>query len=88
MLTFKGLVQLCLVLSQTVVASYAAARQVPIASPKRDAANTTVIQARLGVQPLHLSTIAADTYTHLAHPNFPGHRVRVKKSNFCDPTVK
>lgn len=27
-------------------------------------------------------------YTALSSPRFPGHQVRVKKSNFCDPTVK
>ncbi|PCH41605.1 alpha/beta-hydrolase [Wolfiporia cocos MD-104 SS10] len=26
-------------------------------------------------------------YTTLVHPRFPSHQVRVKKSNFCDPTV-
>ncbi|KAI9063414.1 peptidase S10 serine carboxypeptidase [Trametes sanguinea] len=35
-----------------------------------------------------LSSIASrDEFTFLAHPRFPGHRVRVKKSDFCDPTV-
>ncbi|CDO74121.1 hypothetical protein BN946_scf185043.g171 [Trametes cinnabarina] len=36
-----------------------------------------------------LSSITSrDKFTSLAHPRFPGHRVRVKKSDFCDPTVK
>ncbi|OSD01828.1 peptidase S10 serine carboxypeptidase [Trametes coccinea BRFM310] len=35
-----------------------------------------------------LSSIASrDEFTSLAHPRFPGHRVRLKKSDFCDPTV-
>ncbi|KAI9001448.1 peptidase S10 serine carboxypeptidase [Trametes punicea] len=35
-----------------------------------------------------LSSVASrDEFTPLAHPRFPGHRVRVKKSDFCDPTV-
>ncbi|KAI0829364.1 peptidase S10 serine carboxypeptidase [Trametes gibbosa] len=37
---------------------------------------------------LSLSSVAThDQYTALAHPRFPAHRVRVKKSDFCDPTV-
>ena len=36
----------------------------------------------------HLSSIGDSEYTALAHPQFPNHRVRIKKSNFCDPTVK
>ena len=27
-------------------------------------------------------------YTALSHPLYPNHRVRVKKTDFCDPTVK
>ncbi|KAH9894182.1 peptidase S10 serine carboxypeptidase [Cubamyces lactineus] len=33
------------------------------------------------------SIVSRNEYASLAHPRFPGHRVRVKKSNFCDPTV-
>jgi hypothetical protein len=36
----------------------------------------------------HLSSIGDSEYTALTHPRFPNHRVRIKKSNFCDPTVK
>jgi hypothetical protein len=36
----------------------------------------------------HLSSIGDLEYTALTHPRFPNHRVRIKKSNFCDPTVK
>lgn len=35
-----------------------------------------------------LSSIDSDHYTALANPRFPRHQVRVKKTNFCDPTVK
>ncbi|TFK43077.1 Alpha/Beta hydrolase protein [Crucibulum laeve] len=40
------------------------------------------------VQSLHLSSISStDAFTALSHPRFPNHQVRVKKSEFCDPTV-
>ena len=39
-------------------------------------------------QNLHLSSLQEDGFASLSHPRFPNHRVRVKKSNFCDPTVK
>ncbi|KAI0366349.1 peptidase S10 serine carboxypeptidase [Pilatotrama ljubarskyi] len=35
-----------------------------------------------------LSSITSrDEYTALVHPRLPAHRVRVKKTDFCDPTV-
>jgi hypothetical protein len=38
---------------------------------------------------LHLSSITnAHSYVALTHVKYPNHRVRVKKTNFCDPTVK
>ena len=40
------------------------------------------------VQPLHLSSIGSGGFTALSHPSFPNYCVRVKKSHFCDPTVK
>ncbi|OBZ71968.1 Carboxypeptidase Y A [Grifola frondosa] len=39
------------------------------------------------ISTLKLSSVTFDTYTALSHPRFPAHQVRVKKSNFCDPTV-
>lgn len=39
-------------------------------------------------QKLHLSTLGVDGFTHLQHSRYPNHRVRIKKSTFCDPTVK
>lgn len=37
---------------------------------------------------VQLSSVSSDDYTLLSNPRFPGHQVRVKKSSFCDPTVK
>lgn len=37
---------------------------------------------------MHLSSVEAGRYTLLTHPHFPSHRVRVKRTKFCDPTVK
>lgn len=34
------------------------------------------------------SIVDGAAFTTLAHPNFPSHQVRVKKTVFCDPTVK
>lgn len=34
-----------------------------------------------------LNSVQGDQYSVLSHPRFPGHSVRVKKSEFCDPTV-
>ncbi|KAJ7326301.1 peptidase S10 serine carboxypeptidase [Mycena albidolilacea] len=36
---------------------------------------------------LHLSSVRSDDFTTLSHSRFPNHRVRVKQSSFCDPTV-
>lgn len=41
------------------------------------------------VETMHLSSISStEKYTVLKHPKHPGHSVRVKKTDFCDPTVK
>ena len=40
------------------------------------------------VQTRTLSSLASDEFTALTHPRFPNHGVRVKKTSFCDPTVK
>ncbi|KAF8627688.1 hypothetical protein AX15_004297 [Amanita polypyramis BW_CC] len=34
-----------------------------------------------------LSALSSASYTHLTHPFFPRHSVRIKKSNFCDGAV-
>ncbi|THH08098.1 hypothetical protein EW146_g9106 [Bondarzewia mesenterica] len=40
------------------------------------------------VMTMHLSSIASgQEFTVLDHPRFPAHRVRIKKAEFCDPTV-
>ncbi|KAF9645058.1 alpha/beta-hydrolase [Thelephora ganbajun] len=40
------------------------------------------------VTTMHLSELrSTDGFTTLIHPKFPYHRVRVKKTKFCDPTV-
>ncbi|KXN81640.1 Carboxypeptidase Y [Leucoagaricus sp. SymC.cos] len=36
---------------------------------------------------LHLSSVPPHGFTVLSHPHFPHHQVRVKKTQFCDPTV-
>jgi hypothetical protein len=41
-----------------------------------------------GLKLINMSSIASNEFTALSHPRFPNHRVRIKKSNFCDPTVK
>ncbi|TFY76228.1 hypothetical protein EWM64_g7782 [Hericium alpestre] len=42
----------------------------------------------IGVQELHLSSVTGSAaYTVLSHERFPNHRVRIKKTHFCDPTV-
>lgn len=42
-----------------------------------------------GVSTMHLSAVSSgDEYTSLTHPLFPEHGVRIKKTDFCDPTVK
>ena len=41
------------------------------------------------VQTLQLSSVTSqDEYTTLTHPRFRAHQVRVKKTEFCDSTVK
>ncbi|KAJ7057134.1 peptidase S10 serine carboxypeptidase [Mycena amicta] len=37
--------------------------------------------------PLHLSAVGSSDYTVLTHARFPSHRIRIKQSAFCDPTV-
>ncbi|KAJ7614602.1 peptidase S10 serine carboxypeptidase [Mycena polygramma] len=44
-------------------------------------------QAPLSAPSLHLSSVGSAEFTTLSHSRFPNHRVRVKQSSFCDPTV-
>ncbi len=40
-------------------------------------------------QTLHLSSLSSQSgFVPLRNPRFPAYQVRVKKTNFCDPTVK
>lgn len=53
----------------------------------------SVDQQFLGVlantsRPTHLSVVSSDAFTTLTHPKFPKHGIRIRKSSFCDPTVK
>lgn len=36
----------------------------------------------------HLSALSVESFTTLGHPYFPKHSMRIKKSQFCDGTVK
>ncbi|KAK0191487.1 peptidase S10 serine carboxypeptidase [Armillaria mellea] len=38
-------------------------------------------------QAAQLSSLQSGKFTVVSHPRYPGHRVRVKKSDFCDPAV-
>lgn len=55
--------------------------------------NMGVNNGRVDV-PFNFTTIelgslqSTDSFTALMHPDFPGHQVRIKKADFCDPTVK
>lgn len=35
-----------------------------------------------------LSALSKTDFTHLGHPAFPGYGVRIKRTTFCDDTVK
>ncbi|KAK0231348.1 peptidase S10 serine carboxypeptidase [Armillaria fumosa] len=35
-----------------------------------------------------LSSLQSDKFTVISHPRYPGHRVRIQKTDFCDPTVE
>ncbi|KAF8583990.1 peptidase S10 serine carboxypeptidase [Ramaria rubella] len=47
----------------------------------------TPASGSLVVAPLNLSAVSQH-FTVLSHPRFPAYQVRIKRSNFCDPTVK
>ncbi|KDQ13471.1 hypothetical protein BOTBODRAFT_146116 [Botryobasidium botryosum FD-172 SS1] len=40
------------------------------------------------VSTLDLSSLSTTVFSRLSHPAYPGHSVRIKKSDFCDQTVK
>ncbi|KAG1863717.1 Alpha/Beta hydrolase protein [Suillus subluteus] len=41
----------------------------------------------LPIAPENLASLTVDSFTTLSHARFPHHAVRIKKSDFCDPTV-
>lgn len=40
-----------------------------------------------GIVPTNLSSIS-DSFTVFSHPNFPAQQLRIKRTHFCDRTVK
>ena len=48
----------------------------------RPAGNLTVSTRSLA------SVNSQDEFLALSHPRFPAHQLRIKKTEFCDPTVK
>ena len=49
----------------------------------------SVPELERNVTTMHLSELGStDEFTALVHPKFPYHQVRVKRTKFCDPTVK
>ena len=90
MFALKGL------LTATVLAAYAAAQQVAFDTHARAGGSASrtgsyglrpEVNATVSTRPL-ASVTSQDAFVALAHPRFPAHQVRVKKSDFCDPTVK
>lgn len=50
--------------------------------------NETVPINALPIVPESLASLASlDSFATLSHARFPHHTVRIKKSDFCDPTV-
>ncbi|KAL5531735.1 hypothetical protein ACEPAG_4612 [Sanghuangporus baumii] len=48
----------------------------------------SVLETPVNFTTMHLSSVqSTDVFTTLVHPDFPGHQVRIKKTDFCDPTV-
>ena len=49
----------------------------------------SVPEVRENVTTMYLSELGSTgEFTTLSHPRFPFHHVRIKKTKFCDPTVK
>ncbi len=45
-------------------------------------------QIPLDYADLHLSSLQSENFIAVSHSKYPAHGLRIKKSNFCDPTVK
>ena len=91
MFALKGL------LTATALAAYAAAQQVAFDTHVRAGGGASRTGGSFGLRPEVNATVSTrplasvtsqDAFVALAHPRFPAHQVRVKKSDFCDPTVK
>ncbi len=66
----------------------ASAQQV-VLNGGRTAANPALLAGAGNVATRSLSSIVSQNdFLALSHPRFPAHQVRIKKSEFCDPTVK
>lgn len=62
-------------------------KQIPFADDKLRHDNEPAPNA-LPIVPESLASITSvDSFTTLSHARFPHHAVRIKKSDFCDPTV-
>ena len=69
----------------TAISTQVHAQQVPFGGP-----NTKFESYDAGLfTPLEdLSVLSTTEFTTLAHPAFPKYNVRIKKSDFCDGTVR
>jgi hypothetical protein len=45
-------------------------------------------EAQWQVPSLNLTSVPSEDFINLVHPAYPNHAVRIKRSHFCDPTVK
>ncbi|KIK54400.1 hypothetical protein GYMLUDRAFT_48762 [Collybiopsis luxurians FD-317 M1] len=57
------------------------------ANSQEPLSNVFNVPSSSDAQQLHLSSLGSDSFTILNHSRFPNHRVRVKKTQFCDSTV-
>ncbi|VDC06255.1 unnamed protein product [Peniophora sp. CBMAI 1063] len=74
--------------SWLVYGAYGAA-QAPFAAPVlAQPDDVTKLHIESGVTTMHLSAVSSgDEFTSLSHPLYPEHGVRIKRTDFCDPTV-
>ncbi|TFY53350.1 hypothetical protein EVG20_g10154 [Dentipellis fragilis] len=71
-----------LALGLTATAAYARQQPLPMMPPA-----SGVYDAGLFTPVESLSVLSVSEYTTLSHPFFPGVSARIKKTEFCDPTV-
>lgn len=80
---------LCLLwLSFVVIPSVFAGEQVLLHNPRKASGNVSNGDSTTFTPVGDLAAIMETQYTVLSHPEFPRYNVRIKKSNFCDGTVK